>query len=277
MNKNIVKAYVAFKAALNDKVFMEARNRMNRDEYIDMIMNRPLHELPVELRDKCHEAIVKRYNLKRIVPLFAPKTVGEWLQVITEGYTSDYVLMFFSKRSGATVEKLTKEQIGSSLITRPHLITMVEKLEEVTGIMLSIPDETCTFGDDLAYLGDDVTYVEVAKFFTTGSEKLTKLRQRYLYGEEADSIREKAFRVYCESAEVPHTMSDEELLTAPVRSFYPKALTPNDWDVCIFDIETVLDIQIFNLREKVGEHTTVSELLDIVFETKMEEQRRRKK
>lgn len=273
--------YVALKAikTVEPDFFLQELKKATAEDQTKKVMEMPLTALPSELRKFMQKVICSRYNLLKRPRLFRNPTIGQWIANITAVYTPMDILAYFSQETGFEEDRLAEASIGCQLITRPYLISLVEKLESATGRSLILPETDAP----LAYLGDNITFEEIAKYFAASSETITRLRRRYCNdtmqaNEEVWSKNRKAalalYRVY---AEIASDVSDEELLKTLVRSNYLADFGESSWDLPIHWMETTLKIQINNLGEKIKEETPVNCLIDLVIDAERYEVAKKKR
>lgn len=278
MNVALIKKYVARKAVkgIKDPVLREEMLKMTRGGDPSHVMDLHPGLMSPELRCDIEKVIIKRYDLKPHPRLFSSPNIGQWIADITGVFTTDDVIAYFSQKTGVRASQLGKTKIGSQVVTRPYLISLVEKLEDVTGRTLTLPENDTP----LAYLGEDITFDEIAKFFSTSSETISYLRRRYCRSvkrenlpDSLDKFRKQALCVYRLTAEVGEDVSDEMLLKMPVRRLYPKqkGFTENDWDLPIFWAEDELRIQLPSFSKNITEDTVVGELINMMVSTKERE------
>lgn len=272
-NVDLIKRYVALKAikTVQTDLFLQELKKAVGEDQTEKVMEMPLAALPRELRKFVQEKICRRYNLTKRLRLFRQPTIGQWIANITAIYTPEDIIAYFSQETGISAQCLAKAKIGGQIVTRPYLISLVEKLETATGRSLILPESDTP----LAYLGNDITFGEIAHYFAASSEVISRLRRRYCkenrpetQEERLEIFRKCALEVYRRTAEIDEGVSDEDILSYKVKSIHPQELTPDDWDLPIFWAEDELKIQIYQLSEKINADTTVSDLLDIMVNTK---------
>ena len=148
------------------------------------------------------------------------------------------------------------------MIDRPYLISLVEKLEEATGKSLLWPNVDAP----LAYLGDDITYEEIARYFSYGSDVITAKRRKYVELEEPKHLlgrfRREIIAVYRAMADVSDEVKDDDFLQMAVKSVVPAGFSKGDWDLPVFWTEEKLGIQLTDFPGGVKDTTRVSELVD---------------
>ncbi len=72
------------------------------------------------------------------------------------------ILKFFAKQTGLSELKLANATISSTAVTRPHLITMVEYLQEKTGVIILNESDA-----PMRHLPEAMTYSELAQALST--------------------------------------------------------------------------------------------------------------
>lgn len=239
MNVELVQKYVAYKVALHDEIFEEIRRKTTKKNFTATVMNCSLKELPGSLKDDLAQRIRDKYGLAKHVPL-VPKskmTVGMWVRDLCSSYTVDDVMFFFAHQVGVFEERLRKVKIGSTFLTHPFLISLVEKLERLTGRTLLAPD----MPDPLSYLSDDVTLYEIAKYFATSSEVILEMRKRYGKHHQMEDptkllllLRKQALEVFRQVSEVDPEVPDKEILSRPLSSFWWQGYSKGDWDLVVY-------------------------------------------
>jgi len=263
----LAKKYVARKFLVGTSE--EKQPNILTPEKVEEIMAMPLSKMPLPIREHCQAMICRRYNLPVRECLFRHPTIGQWVADITGKYTAEDIMAFFAQETALSSEFLKTATIGGQTLTRPYLITLVEKLEDATGRQLTLPESTAP----LSYLGDDVTFYEIAKYFACSSETVTRLRRRYC--RQHSQVRDEVLKLYRVYAEIDSEVSDEELLTRKVQDCYLKEYGSNSWDLPVFWVEERLDIHI-NIHQ-VKPETTVADLVAIFDKSPVGAGRRGKK
>ena len=246
--------YVAGKLAMHDELLNEAKKKTNAT---DFKANR-------KVLDRCRKVIERKFKLEHRPLLFPYPTVGQWVSDVCRNYQFDDLVNFFSQATGVPEERIRRDNIGSTLIDRPYLISLVERLESATGksLLSSSPRP-------LEYLGN-MPYVEIARYFAYGSDAVSE-RRRNAYLDEryfCGKFRKDALVVYRQMADIDEKISDEELMKRPIADFVPKGFGPSDWDLPVFWMEDMLKIQ---LPAGIKGETTVGQLLDMVMTEKVKE------
>ena len=262
MNISVVQLYVAKKFAMRDDLFAEAQKKMNGDEYRRFVMSQKVADLPPRLIKDCERVICRKYKIQKPRYLFSHPTVRQWISDLAGDYQADDLLDFFAQATGSTVGRIRKATIGSTVIDRPYLISLVEKLEEATGKSLLWPNVDAP----LAYLGDDITYEEIARYFSYGSDVITAKRRKYVELEEPKHLlgrfRREIIAVYRAMADVSDEVKDDDFLQMAVKSVVPAGFSKGDWDLPVFWTEEKLGIQLTDFPGGVKDTTRVSELVD---------------
>lgn len=227
-------------------------------------MSQSVSDLPRSFLKECEDVIRRKYGLSKKKGLFPKPTVRQWISDLAGDYQVDDLLDFFAQAIDYPVERVRKATIGSTLIDRPYLISLVEKLETATGKSLLWPNADAP----LAYLGDDVTYEEIARYFSYGSDVITAKRRKYVELEEPKHLlgrfRREAIAVYRAMADIPEEVKDDDFLQMRVKSVVPVGFSKGDWDLPIFWLEENLGIQIEDAPGCIADDTKVSELVDKV-------------
>ena len=262
MNISIVQLYVAKKFAMRDDLFAEAQKKMNGDEYRRFVMSQKVADLPPRLIKDCERVICRKYKIKKPRYLFSHPTVRQWIFDLAKFYQADDLVDYFAQATGYPADRIRHKKIGSTVIDRPYLISLVEKLEEATGKSLLWPNSSAP----LAYLGDDITYEEIARYFSYGSDIITAKRRQHAETDEPrhllEKFRRETLKVYRLMAGVPDSISDEEFAAMPVKTVVPKNFSTGNWDLPIFWTEEKFGVQILDVPEKIKDTTKVSELVD---------------
>lgn len=273
MNRiKLCKRYVAQRIAAADELLKEAKSKMKKLDFVELVMQQPVDVINPEVLEECAEAIEKRFPHEKRTPLFAKserfvykytQTVKLWLADVCGVYETGDILTYFSLCTGFPVVRISRSTIDSPLIDRPYLISLIEKLEEATGKKLLNNDSN----RPLTYLGD-VSYEELAKYFSIGSFLIDARRlatcpdKQYLY----TRYRREALKRYRELAEVDSKLTDEDMLKMPVGSFFYK--TPKNWELPIFWLEAAFKVC---LPEHIGKDLPVEKLLQMVAAAKVGE------
>lgn len=176
LNYHLVKLYIATKLAECDAVLAEAKEKMSKQNFVDLAMVQPMRFFPEEVIESIEKAVMSKYGIKKHRYLFRNPTIGQHFAEITGQYTVDDVMTFFLQDVGYSSRAyLEKVQIGSQAITRPALIWMVGNLEDATGKELSMPNSDAP----LAYLGDTITLKDIAEWFAGHSEVIYQRRKQF--------------------------------------------------------------------------------------------------
>lgn len=273
MNRiKLCKRYVAQKIAAADELFKEAKSKMKKLDFVELVMQQPIDVINPEVLKECAEAIEKRFPHEKRPPLFAKsdrfvyrytQTVKLWLADVCGVYETGDILTYFSLCTGFPVVRIIQSTIESPLIDRPYLITLIEKLEEATGKNLLNDDSN----RPLVYLGD-ISYEEISKYFSTGSFLVEAKRiatcpdKQYQYGKYC----QEALKRYRELAEVSSSIQDDEFLKMPIGSFFYHS--PNNWELPIFWLESEFKVR---LPEYISKDLPVEKLLQMVVAAKIGE------
>lgn len=251
---------------MHDELLNEAKKKSSTTDFKAIVMRMPVSEVNRKVLDRCRKVIERTFKLEHRPLLYPYPTVGQWVSDVCRDYQFDDLMNFFSQATGIPEERIRRDNIGSTLINRPYLISLVEKLESATGksLLSSSPRP-------LEYLGD-MPYVEIARYFAYGSEAVSEKRgaayldERYFCGK----FRKDALAVYRQMADIDKEINDEDLMKRPVSDFAPKGKSfgPSDWDLPIFWMEEMLKIQ---LPAGIKGETTVGQLIDMVITEKVKE------
>ena len=278
MNTRLVQKYVAYKAALNDPVFEEVRRKTTLEHYLQIVLNRPLSEFPQNVREQALKNIRNRYGLEVYYPLFAEKemTIGQWATSVCGHYSLEEVMTFFAKSTGFNSDFIKKVKIGSNTISRPHLITLVERLEAATGRSLSMPD----LKDPLSYLSGNVTIYDIAKYFSVSSEVIARFRRRHCIKHRVDDeqrqlklFKQQALEIYRRSAEIDPDIPNDEILSKPLSDFYWEGFTTGDWDLPVFFAVDEFGVMVPVPKSAMPGNTTVAELVALMVKAKLQQQK----
>lgn len=278
MNKRKAKIYVAIKLAAKDNVLAEAKASMSRDNFVDLVMRQTTSAYPQALLRHCKKMICKKYGLPVRPHLFKNPSIEQFINGIFGEYTVEDILSFFRYETGLGNGCFIDMTIGGQTVMRPALIAMVEHLEAVTGKQLTMDDSDAP----LAYLGDDVTFMDIAKYFAEDSAVISRLRRRFCFrtnsGIEDSLIRFRPTVIdsYRNNAEVPESLSDEDLLASPLNSWVPKDFPKTDWDLPISWLEDDLNIRLPVEHYWVTAETTVGDLVDKVMAIKRKQLEKRR-
>ncbi len=158
MKKNLIEKYVGLKVAQSDDFMSQLKETMAPADYIRKVMNLPLNVISSALKNFMEDRICKRYNIQRKSSIYYNPTIGQWLHEILEPYQAADFIEALSQASGLKPALFRKSTIGETVLPRWFLIDQVESFEAATGRLL-LKD------GDLAYLGEDYSYVELARFF----------------------------------------------------------------------------------------------------------------
>ncbi len=262
MNISVVQLYVAKKLAKSDELFAEAEKKLDKISYQQLVMSQPVSALSRRFIKECGDVIRRKYALSKKKGLFPKPTVRQWISDLAGDYQADDLLDFFAQAIDYPISRVKKATIGGTLIDRPYLISLVEKLEDATGKALLWPGADAP----LAYLGDDVTYEEIAKYFSYGSDVITAKRRKYVELEEPKHLlgrfRRETIAVYRAMADVSDEVKDDDFLQMAVKSVVPAGFSKGDWDLPIFWLEENLGIQMNDAPGCISDATKVSELVD---------------
>lgn len=280
MNTRLVEIYVAKKLAMRDPLFKEARTKMSPEAYRKLVMEKVADEVfSADDLKKLEETFVKKYNPKDHIRLFKKPTVKQWIVDLLGCYGVDDILAYFSQETALDVQRLATATIGGQTIMRPALIWMVEQIETATGRHLTLPEADAP----LAYLGDNVTLKEIAKYFVASSEVISRLRRRYCHYPQEHAIETALARFeplvlasYRICADIPDTLGNAELLASKLKQWIPVGSMDSDWDLPIFWLEDELNISIPVVSRWVTDDTTVSDLVDVALKAKKQQLLRRK-
>lgn len=278
MNKRKAKIYVAIKLASKDKALAEAKASMSRDNFIDLVMRQTSSAYPKALLQHCKKMICKKYGLPVRPHLFKNPSIEQFINGIFGDYSVEDIISFFRYETGLGNKGFVHMTIGGQTIMRPALIAMVEHLEAVTGKQLTMVDSDAP----LAYLGDDVTFGEIAKYFADTSDVISRLRRRYCSRSDSgieDALirfRPTVIDSYRNSAEVPETVTDEELLKSKLKSWVPGDFPKSDWDLPIAWLEDDLNIRLPVESYWVTDETTVGDLINKVMALKRKQLAKRR-
>lgn len=263
---------MAQRIAAADELLKEAKSKMKKLDFVELVMQQPIDVINPEVLKECAEAIEKRFPYEKRTPLFAKsgkfvyryvQTVKLWLADVCGMYETSDILTYFSLCTGFPVVRISQSTIESPLIDRPYQISLIEKLEEATGKKLLNNDSN----RPLAYLGD-VSYEEIAKYFSIGSFLIDARRlatcpdKQYQYSK----YRQEALKRYRDLAEVDSKLADEDMIKMPVGSFFYK--TPKNWELPIFWLESEFKIR---LPEHISKDLPVEKLLQMVAAAKIGE------
>lgn len=278
MNTKLVQKYVAYKAALHDPIFEEVQQKTTLEHYLLIVLDRPLSEFPQKVREQAAKNIRNRYGLEVYKPLFPEKdmTIAQWARAVCGQYSLDEVMSFFTKNTGFQSDFLKKVKIGSNTISRPHLITLVERLESATGRSLSMPD----LRDPLSYLSGNVTIHDIAKYFSANSDVIARFRRRYCVKHRVDDVerqiklfKQQALEVYRRSAEIDPDIPNEDILSKPLSDFYWTGFAPGDWDLPVYFAADEFDVMLPIPKSAMPGTTTVSELVALMVKSKLQQQK----
>lgn len=266
MNVQLCQMYVAGKLAMYDELFKEMKSKTSREQFVRLMMNRQTTDVDQRVLQECKRRIEEKFRIPKHPLLFQRSTVGQWLADVCGEYTTDVLMDFMSISTGLSKERLLQSNIGSTLVTRPHLIYLVERMESSTGKTLQTADKR-----PLAYL-DDMPYLEVVKYFASDSESEDVVQKRreacldekYFCGK----FRKNALTLYRQFADIDEKISDEELMKRRVSEFPPKGFSSSDWDLPVFWLEDIMKVQ---LPAVILPDTTVSKMLDMVVSEKLKE------
>ncbi len=278
MNTKLIQTYVAYKAAIHDPVFAELRRKTSAEYFLALVMKRPLFEFPRCVRDSAAKSIRNRYRLEAYKPLFSEKemTIGDWVSSVCGQYSLDDVMLFFCKSTGLSRAYVGKVKIGANVISRPYLITLVERLESATGRSLTMPD----LYDPLSYLSGNVTLYEIAKYFSASSEIIARFRQRYCFKHRVDDVerqlklfKQHALEIYRRSAEIDPDVPSEVILSKPLSDFYWKGYAPGDWDLPVYFAADEFGVILPVPKSAMPATTTVAELVNLMVKSKTRNQK----
>lgn len=178
MNEKLVRAYIAKKVAIRYESFAFAKETMSSEDYQELVLSKKASVFSAEMLKKAKAAIMSRFGIKEHKFLFKDPTLYQWITDVLGSWTLQDIMAFLSARSGFAVDRFEDATIGDTVFNRPFLITLVEELEDATGKVL------CNYADPdrpLAYLGEDITYAEIASFFSNNgaSERICERRRKY--------------------------------------------------------------------------------------------------
>lgn len=239
MNKNLVKFYVAHKAAHKIPELKALQEELSKDGFVAAVMSRPLTDLPEALQGDILSVVQKRFNVTPHPMLFRRPTIGQWVSDICRDYSVDDILAFFCSYFEVPVEALKKIQFGSLVLLRDCQEALLHRLEESTGRTLGFVEESEAYN----YL-EDVTFDEIAHFFATDSVAVA--RKRWCHCEQSQKrsvfyrdqltelIKHHALALYRLYADIPKEMDDETVLTEPIANFYPAYYHANSWDLPVY-------------------------------------------
>jgi hypothetical protein len=176
MNIILTERYFCRKLRKEDNLFAIIATTMDEQKFTFTALNTKMSRLDPEFV-KWHKRVIERkfgLNPKRKL-LFPDPNVRQWIFDLAGEYQPDDLVDFFAQASGLSVKRLRRATIEDTLIDRPFLIDLVERLEEATGKTLSDPREP---EFPLRYLGD-VTFVDLAEYFSPkGSDTIDAIRRR---------------------------------------------------------------------------------------------------
>lgn len=236
MNLRLIKMYVARKAAMHNEAFAEMERKMTRKDFTASVMKSSLKEIPESLRKDLSDCIRKKYGLPQHVPLTskAKMTIGQWVRDLCLSWTIDDIMLFFEQQTNLSVSRLKDVNIHSTAITRPHLITMIEHLEELTGRSLLKME----LHDPISYLPEGVTIYGIAKYFVASPEVIERLHRRYGKTRQVKNsmrtLKQKALGLFRNVAGIAPEISDKEVLSRSLSSFWWHEFTPADWDLVVY-------------------------------------------
>ena len=162
MNVKLVQAYVAKKVTTRHPDLAWARETMSREDYHCMVLGKKVYGFNPKVLMDAQATIVRRFGLKEHNAMFQYPTLRQWISDITCTWSKEDILAYFVERCGLCLQTLQKATIGGNTICRDYLIGLVEDLEDITGKQLG----DSNIDDPLAYLGDNITYDEIAEFFS---------------------------------------------------------------------------------------------------------------
>ncbi len=169
MNRiQLTEAYIAKKVAMGNQELSFARETMAKDEYHAFVMNKNIEEFDEELFNKAKAVIINRFGLRSRPRLFRTPTLRLWVAEVLNAYSREDILNFFSERSGFAAEKIARETIDSNLLYGDFLSNLVDELEFATGKQLCDSND---MDHPLWYLYDDITYGDIADFFSENGSK----------------------------------------------------------------------------------------------------------
>ncbi len=262
MNECVVQLYVAKKMAMRDELFAEAERKMGKLAYKQFAMEQKLSDLPEKMVKDCEKVICRKYGIKHPQYLFPNPTVRQWIADLAKDYQADDLFDFFVQSAGGFSERLQNATIGDTIINRPYLISLIEKLETATGKSLLWPN--CDM--PLAYLGDDVSYRDIARYFSCGSDVISAKRRKYAEFQDSKTCLQRfakeVLRVYRVMADVSAEVTDEALLEMRVQTIAPKGIGAGNWDLPIFWTEEKFGLCLVDVPQSIQEKTKVSELID---------------
>lgn len=177
MNVELTQTYVAKKVAMRYPEFKFAQETMAKASYLNMVLNKKANQFDSEMLKSAKAAIMSRYRIKEHPMIFTDPTLRQWISDVLGNYSQQDILNFFAEKSGLNVQRIAKATIGDGIINIPFLETIIEELELVTGKMLL--DNEDSFLYPLAYIDDEITYSEIASFFTaSGSSKIMACKSK---------------------------------------------------------------------------------------------------
>jgi hypothetical protein len=171
MDRKVVNLYVSIKLAHADSVFAEAKQKMERKNYVDLCMMQSTSVFPRTVLRAAERNIAAKYNIRPHKKLFSHPTVEQRITDVLGAYQPRDILAFFKQETGLSTRRLARERIGGQVLMRPALISFVEDLEKATGRVLLVDSDA-----PLAYLGDDVTLGDIADYFGGESPVIAAIR-----------------------------------------------------------------------------------------------------
>lgn len=178
MNVKLVRAYIAKKVAIRYEAFAFAKETMSVADYQNLVLSKKAACFSKEMLKTAKAAIMRRFGIKEHKCLFKDPTLYQWIADVLGIWSKQDILAFFSVRSGFSVANFKDTTIGDTVLNRPFLISLVEELEDATRKRL------CNYSEPympLAYLGEDITYDELASFFSESgtSERICERKKQF--------------------------------------------------------------------------------------------------
>lgn len=176
MNVILTEKYICRKLRMTDDLYGIMAERVGKQAFFSAVLDSKIAKLDPEFIKWHQHVIERRYKLNPKRKLLFPKpTVRQWIMDLAGDYQPDDMLEFFAQSSGISVAVLQKANIESTVLDRPFLIDLVDKLEAATGKSLNNMKEN---DFPLRYLGD-VKYTDLADYFSAkGSEKIDIIRRK---------------------------------------------------------------------------------------------------
>lgn len=182
-----------------------------------------------------------------------------------EKMTKEEVLNFFAKHSGLSVARLVKAPIGSSTLSRPFLIDLIEALEKKTGKNILADSDA-----PMRYLPENTTIEDIAEAFSTNGTKIRRI-YKLLFQAPTKGLEERCKLYRSESLTeyeilIGRDLTEDELIVNIFNkdlSFYN---TP--WELTLQFLEETLKIKLPDnlLNWNAESNKKVSDVLNLCVE-----------